>query len=146
MATTWLLLEISIVFFYKNLYEFKTQRRSVVDEIERTPISIIDSNQNYNAICSNSTLTNQELIRINNDTSSTDFNQIETNNDDREMLLNLLTHTTNSSSNSQNGPFMIRLYNEYIRDDMVAMLTTSFTVFFMLTCLEVTLRAKKILF
>jgi hypothetical protein len=153
MATAWVILEISIVFFYKNLHEFKTQQQNdAVTESERMPISINSSNTNYNSISSNSTNLpgdNQESEAIINNTQD-DFNQIEAihgeTNDDREKLVNTSSHKNNSSNsygeirvidNSETGPLVVRLYNEYIRDDMIAILTVSFTVFFMQTCLEV---------
>lgn len=136
MAAAWLLLEILTVFFYTNLHEF-TVTLSVDQTDESAPILINDSSTNttYNSI-PNAEQTNDEEsgegkpneTQEENGSSPNKNSSINSSNGyDRIRVID----------NSESGPFIVRMYNEYIRDEMVAVLATTFTVFFMQTCLEV---------
>ena len=122
MAISWFLLEILAVLFYKNLHEFAPNEVNATEN-ETTPISI-NNTQNYSSI--------SEPV----------------NNEDVEAkpLLDQDLESINSRNgfgpirvidNAEAGPFIVRFYNEYIRDEMVAVLAATFMVFFMQTCLEV---------
>lgn len=71
------------------------------------------------------------------------FNKKERENPDEQT--GLLASDTAAQSyetirvvdNSQTGPFLLRFYNEYIRDEVIAVYCSTFTVFFMQTVLEV---------
>lgn len=121
MAISWFLLEILAVLFYKNLHEFAPTNEVNATENETTPISI-NNPQNYSSISE------------------------PPNNEDVEAKPLLDEESINSRNgfgpirvidNAEAGPFIVRFYNEYIRDEMVAVLAATFMVFFMQTCLEV---------
>lgn len=102
MAILWILLQIIIIFFYKNLNEFNQPTANVNEESE--PL-IVNISTNYDSIANNS--------QINNEHNS----------------INLV-------DNSESGSFLLRMYNLYIREEVVVVYTASFIVFFMQTTLE----------
>ncbi|CAF0984287.1 unnamed protein product [Brachionus calyciflorus] len=72
-------------------------------------------------------------------TNLSEFNQVEQT-DERTRLLNSNGGSSYNSirivDNSETDHFIIRLYNEYIREEIVAIYCSTFTVFFMQTVLE----------
>lgn len=130
MAISWFLLEILSILFYKNLHEFAPNEANIAAENEvneTTPIS------------------------INNEPNKSSYNSISETADNDDVESNALLGSKDSESihskngfgpirvidNAEAGPFIVRFYNEYIRDEMVAVLAATFMVFFMQTCLEV---------
>ena len=103
MAILWILLQIIIIFFYKNLNEFNQPTLTNVNE-ESGPL-IVNISTNYDSITNNN--------QINNEHNS----------------INLV-------DNSESGSFLLRMYNLYIREEVVVVYTASFIVFFMQTTLE----------
>lgn len=145
MAVAWIILEVLTVFFYTNLHEFSIVNKKICelgidpDDDETAPIAINESNNTtYNSISStqpgishlnedrNGNKSNEEIVEASPNKSSS-INS--SNGYDRIRVID----------NAESGPFIVRFYNEYIRDEMVAVLATTFTVFFMQTCLEVCL-------
>ena len=105
MSAAWLVLQIFIVLFYKNLHEF-----------------------------------NDELPVANNSINAVDE---ETDEDEEKSLLRSSKSESYQSSqtvrivdNSETGSIFLRIYSEYVRDEVVAVYFTAFTVFFMQTSLE----------
>lgn len=156
MFSAWLLLQIIILFFYKNLTDFTqspAQSSKVLtineDLDENTPIttshSSVNSNKNYNSIQQtsnhqNENETNQDLNEIRNEEGE-DIAESE-----HEHLITSQsapkTHEQNRvklkvKDNAEAGPLIVRLYNEYIKEEVVCVLVCSFSVFFMQTALEV---------
>lgn len=135
MAAAWFILEILTVFFYTNLHEF-TVTLSVDQSDESAPILINDSSTNttYNSI---------QNAEQNNDEETGGGKPSETQEESSSPNKNSSINSSNGYDrirvidNAESGPFIVRMYNEYIRDEMVAVLATTFTVFFMQTCLEV---------
>jgi hypothetical protein len=102
MTILWILLQIIIIFFYKNLNEFNQPTTNANEE--SGPL-IVNISTNYDSIANNS--------QINNEHNS----------------INLV-------DNSESGSFLLRMYNLYIREEVVVVYTASFIVFFMQTTLE----------
>ena len=153
MFSAWLLLQIIILFFYKNLTDFTqspAQSSKVLtineDLEETTPItashSSVNSNKNYNTIQQaanqqNENETNQDINEIRNEESE-DISESE------YLITAPKTHEQNRvelkvKDNAESGPLIVRLYNEYIKEEVVCVLVCSFSVFFMQTALEVRL-------
>ena len=95
MAIAWILLQIIIILFYKNLNEFN--QLTVTEETERL---ITNNSSNYDSITDNE------------------------------------PNSVNLVDNSESGSFLSRMYNLYIREEVVVVYTASFIVFFMQTTLE----------
>lgn len=113
MAISWFILQILTVFFYKNLHEFDAsdaQPRTLEIVNERTQLTVNTSESTYSSIGDSST------------------------EETRGGIIN--SPPVRIIDNSETGHFVVRLYDEYIRDDVVAVLCSTFTVFFMQTCLE----------
>lgn len=122
MAASWLFLQILMMLFYKNLHEFKK-----VPTLEVTKSKDVSER---------TCLLNESI----NDTNSTEqHDQIK-----QETLDNVSHHSSNATyqnsiriiDNSDTGPLIVRFYNDYIRDEVVAVFFTTFTVIFMQTSLE----------
>lgn len=105
MAVLWAILQILVVFFYKNLHEFNQTN---------------EVNENTGL------LVNQSVSNLSE------------SGHDKHNLSSSLYESIRIVDNSETGPLIIRLYNEYIRDEVVAVYSSTFTVFFMQTTLEVT--------
>ena len=99
MAGAWSLLQILVLFFYKNLHEFNKDPAIIQD---RQDIS-------------------ERTNLINN--------SIQSNANTYQSSVHIV-------DNSETGPFLLRLYNNYIRDEVVAVFFTAFSVIFMQTSLE----------
>lgn len=130
MTVLWFLLEIFMLLFYKNLNEFSNNDLS-------------SSNRAQNSLSDDEADLNNESTRILNTESETNgyqsfghgrsFRTVEddTNiNEGRGERIVII-------DNSQTGSFFKRFYDEYIREEVVAVLSITFTVFFMQTTLEV---------
>lgn len=75
-------------------------------------------------------------------TNLSSFKHLDENNDENAALLASDIGTQSYDTirvvdNSETGPFILRFYNEYVRDEVVAVYCSTFTVFFMQTVLEV---------
>lgn len=139
MGIAWFLLQILAIFCYTNLHEFSEASRNVDEANENTPININSTTTTYSSISpSGSNLTHNsddDEENVRDEKSAT-----------RSPLLKDAINDSNGYGNirvidnAESGPFIVRLYNEYIRDEMVAVFATTFMVFFMQTCLEVGLK------
>lgn len=111
MAIAWVILQILVVLFYKNLHELNPVEQT---ENEQTRLNINSStNRNYDSIEAVDE-TNPLLI-------STEETQ---------------TRTVNLVDNLEAGSFFARFYEQYIREEVVCVYAACFTVFFMQTTLE----------
>jgi len=122
MAILWIIFEIVVLFFYKNLTEIHREETSGNNSEERT--RLLSGNTERQPRSS----TYQSLRSINNEIDETDSTRVEAN-ADNEAKIDIV-------DNSQTGPFVVRLYNDYIREEVVAVLSITFTSFFMQTALE----------
>jgi len=123
MAAVWVLLEIVCILFYKNLNEFdemaSTQSINNVDRERVGDYETFNSNQtNSHAI--------ESVSEIDERTSLINSNRALKRTDEHLRIVD----------NSQTGPLIVRLYNDYIKEEVVAVLAATFTVFFMQTALE----------
>ena len=127
MTGLWFFLEIFILLFYKNLNEFSNTQPPVSARVQRNEDSEATSLLNNNEIDNKY----QSFAQNSSFRSTTDeqANGGNINEDRRERIIII--------DNSQTGNFFKRLYNEYIREEVVAVLSINFTVFFMQTTLEV---------
>ena len=162
MASCWFVLQVLIVLFYKNLHEFLPVDPAPVNS---GPILSINRDENEIENESRPLLSNdrrQQQQQQNNNsngptTSRSGYTTIgddeeEANNEHESLVVNHSQGSKQNSTslsprtrynririvdNSEAGPLVVRLYNEYIREEVVCVLTTTFTVFFMQTALEV---------
>lgn len=125
MCLAWIILEILIIFFYKNLNEFDTTNTNNIDET--SPL----------AINNNEAIRSYDSIRVENSNSVESI----TNEDEQSKLINSQKSESYKKirivDNSETGPLLVRLYNEYVREEIVAVMATTFSVFLMQTSLEV---------
>ncbi len=123
MAGFWLLLEIFIIFFYKNLHEFENEPVRLIETLHQQDAEDVSLLQNEN-------LNRYQSFDDHNSFSKSTEEQHEKNinNEPAERVVII--------DNSQTGPLLRRLYDEYIREEVVAVLSITFTVFFMQTALE----------
>ena len=110
MTAAWTLLQIFIIFFFKNLNEFT----------ERTQISSAD--ETASLIANRATTTNYDSV-----------NDIQTVAAENE---NNAANRVNLVDNLESGSFWLRLYEQHIREEVVAVYAACFIVFFMQTTLE----------
>ncbi len=108
MSGAWIFLQILVLIFYKNLHEFNNDSATISDSQ--------DISERTHLINS----TNQD-------------SQIQTQNvsDIKEYQSSIRI-----VDNSETGPYILRLYNDYVRDEVVAVFFTAFAVIFMQTSLE----------
>jgi MFS transporter, ceroid-lipofuscinosis neuronal protein 7 len=108
LALIWLLIEILTTFFYKNLKEFSQN-----DERpnEHTPINKSDEDAENNYGSSN---------EINNKSS----------------LSSSQTSEIRIIDNSETIPIWLKLYDEYVKEEVIAVFAATFSAFFMQTCVE----------
>jgi hypothetical protein len=106
MTAAWTLLQIFIVFFFKNLNEFSDLPQNSVDETASL-ITNRANTVNYDSV---------------NDTQTLDA----------ERPANRI----NLVDNLESGSFWLRLYEQYMREEVVAVYAACFIVFFMQTTLE----------
>lgn len=111
MAAAWVILEIFVLLFYRNLCDFN-QTNEVLDERASLIVNDSSRNQNYNT---GDSLVNQQ-----------DNLEAQARNHQRINLVD----------NSESGPLLLRFYREYIREEVVCVYSACFTVFFMQTTLE----------
>jgi MFS family permease len=133
MTCLWFLLEIFILLFYKNLNKFTdTSSLSVSSRVETSEESEATNLLNNNNKNENEAISSYQSFGHNR-TITTDEQEIGGNiNEERGERIIMI-------DNSQTGSLFKRLYNEYIREEVVAVLSITFTVFFMQTTLEVRL-------
>lgn len=155
MAASWIILEILTVFFYTNLHEFSEvrPRNGLLSDEQPDETSPIRVNESSNINTTYNSISPLPINRTNQkgDDDNESLSMRDEENDDELNNNNNQSSSVNSSNgydrihvidNAESGPFIVRFYNEYIRDEMVAVLATTFTVFFMQTCLEVPSRLK----
>lgn len=136
MAILWTILQILVIFFYKNLHEFNQSPLAIRNDTQQEPyydsIARIDER--------NESLSNQKDREINSKEESEKTSLLGSRSIRKENK-NLSSSTSYDTirivDNSETGPLVIRLYNEYIRHEVVAVYSSTFTVFFMQTALEV---------
>ena len=147
MCAAWVVLQITVLFFYKNLNDFDVNITPVLNinqsVSEAMPISRTENaNTSYGSTTSNT----HESNEVNHDR----LNEIAVVGVDEETSRHIIGHKetdtliTRSPSvklkivdNSESGPFLVRIYNEYIKEEVVAVLSSTFCVFLMQTALEV---------
>ncbi len=126
MTVAWLLLEILIILFYKNLNEF-------IDESNTT------NNLNNSIRTLDREIINSSILPIDEDGNSL-LNEndsiLQINNENEISSSYQSSKTVRIIDNSETGSIFLRLYNEYIRDEVIAVYFAAFTVFFMQTSLE----------
>ena len=158
MAVAWAFLEILVLFFYTNLHEFvsNSSNLAVVSAEADASTEEVEPLLNNSAVAA--TLSD-EIIPY-----EVDENEIE-NNPSEPINSSVVCNASAPSSekflfpffknrhkrvnqpydfirivdNSETVPLVVRIYDEYIQEEVVAVYTTTFTVFFMQTCLEVCL-------
>ena len=145
MASMWFLLQILVIFFYRNLHEFNTAPTLSVNSDERSPL-LADSTDR-----SGQNTTNQEqpdIQAVSSENEQEAGNQLAAAADpsiERSMQRSAPKSSSGSQKydrirvvdNSETGHILVRLYEQYIREEIVTVYTTTFTVFFMQTSLEV---------
>ena len=117
MCCSWIIVQILVIFFYKNLPEFNPNTEPTVYQKtpnESTPMMKENSNKFYRSI-SDSEIDKSKSIEENDE----DFSKI------------------NFISKSNDITLSKRLFNEYIREEVVAVLCSTFCVFVMLTTFNV---------
>jgi hypothetical protein len=117
MCFSWIIVQILVIFFYKNLPEFNSNTEPAVyhkTPNESTPMMKENSNKFYRSI-SDSEIDKSKSIEENDE----DFSKI------------------NFVSKSNDITLSKRLFNEYIREEVVAVLCSTFCVFVMLTTFNV---------
>ena len=118
MCCSWIIVQILVIFFYKNLPEFKNldTEPTVYQKTpnESTPMMKENSNKFYRSI-SDSEIDKSKSIEENDE----DFSKIN------------FVSTPNDITLSK------RLFDEYIREEVVAVLCSTFCVFVMLTTFNV---------
>lgn len=156
MASAWILLEILVIFFYKNLNEF-TQTAQVTDSLEPSETDpLLDSRPPCpeNTPCAsnfdNTNADNSIDEEIDSIMSHGRINSDESNQQSISFYRSLFgrkqtTHTRPKAlpyqsirvvDNSETVPLVVKVYDEYIREEVVVVYATTFMVFFMQTCLE----------
>jgi hypothetical protein len=150
MCLAWLLLQISIVFFYKNLNEFKTDEASPISSNLNNDSSINNrienTNRNYGAINVVEDDTNENNLNGSSSNFETNDETNAASNNEEEAIKNeynekdKLIENSNVSlrivDNSESGPLLMRLYNEYVKEEVIAVFCSTFCVFLMQTALE----------
>jgi hypothetical protein len=164
MALAWTFLELLVLFFYKNLNEFpvvttsnsllndgsiNTQASFEECEPLLNPPAPSNTPHTANSICETSGEFDNEL--------PPDVDEIEQLSVNRQRPSGHTSEANPSFSffkkrkqpkrkaydsirivdNSETVPLPIRIYDEYIQEEVVAVYATTFVVFFMQTCLEV---------
>lgn len=136
MAVLWALMEIFILLFYKNLNEFNEISIAPIQPVSSNSQTIINTNDDdYNETTN--------LLSPNDNEAYESFRRFTETDTSRTIRSGGAINTSDASTervliidNSQTGPLLVRLYNEYIREEVVAVLSITFTVFFMQTALE----------
>ena len=142
MCLAWVILQIAILFFYKNLHEFVNNETLETNPSTSGHISI--NNQNINANYGTLSPAQNEMatLQLNNDSSDAirnldEDNEMNHDSENERLIKNANKISLKIVDNSESGPFLVRLYNEYIREEVVAVLCSTFCVFLMQTALEV---------
>lgn len=125
MTCAWFILQILILFFYKNLTEFENNIETQDNPMPPSSISAINSNEKTRIL----TNSNQDL----DSSIEQSYNSLDNENNQSD---NSYQNTVRIVDNSETIPWFMRFYNEYIRDEVIAVYFTSFTVIFMQTSLE----------
>ena len=149
MCLLWIILQILIIFFYKNLHEFKIDQIPSDSSSFNRDSSINDEqkNKDYGSInvIQDDSISN-DLIRASSsanekkDETSAIINEPDISNNDNNESDKLIKRPNVSLrivDNSESGPLLLRLYNEYVKEEVIAILCSTFCVFLMQTALEV---------
>ena len=148
MASCWFVLQVLMVLFYRNLHEFLP-----VDPINSGPTILSVNNNDDNdgeeeerrpLLAQNQPTTSRTTARAaaaaavvsagdGDEATESEGSKKQNSNTSPRSRYNHIRIVDNSEA----GPLIVRLYNEYIREEVVCILTTTFTVFFMQTALEV---------
>jgi hypothetical protein len=160
MALAWTFLELLVLFFYQNLTDFRDEALNANSASARAALSNISDESEpllsqpapSNSLLSetgrdfeeNESLANsdlEQLISVNqapryqssvrSSTSFSFFKNRRRNNPPK------VYDSIKIVDNSETVPLVVRIYDEYIQEEVVAVYATTFTVFFMQTCLEV---------
>ena len=110
MTGAWILLQLFIILFYKNLHEFKEQPSSHNSD-ETTSLIVNNRTTNYDSINDIQTVAD------------------ETPPPPRADGINIV-------DNLETGSFWQRLYDQHVREEVIAVYAACFIVFFMQTTLE----------
>jgi hypothetical protein len=145
MTIAWTLLQIFVLFFYKNLHEFTQEQHTInertpllvnsdeitqVNEVEQTE----ESDNRQTTTASHDQIIEERSALAESQNNSTQENSVKiTNSINKSKTYNSI----NLVDNSETGPFIMRIYNEYIRDEVIVIYFSTFVVFFMQTALEV---------
>ena len=127
MTALWLLLELFIFLFYKNLHEFQVEPVPVPQVINE---SVVNNEETVGLLSNNEERFRYQSFGHNSSMRSMNEEAEETINEERNERITII-------DNSETGHILKRLYDEYIREEVVAVLSITFTVFFMQTALEV---------
>jgi hypothetical protein len=111
------------ILFYKNLNEF--DETIVTQSINNNDNEPIESRETFNSSQANCD-ESETISEINERTSLINSNRQQKITEKNLRIVD----------NSQTGPLIVRLYNDYIREEVIAVLAATFTVFFMQTALE----------
>jgi hypothetical protein len=128
MAAAWFLLQTLVIFFYKNLHEFNQENGDVSD-------AIIVNNTNY---LNEQDETSNLIVSCDNEISIDKGNDLIAAGSTSQSYQNNTNsiRTVKIVDNSETGSILLRLYSEYIRDEVVAVYFAAFAVIFMQTSLE----------
>lgn len=149
MCLLWIILQILIIFFYKNLHEFKLDQIPSDSSSFNKDSSINDEKKpkDYGSInviqddsVSNDLIRASSSVNEKKDETSAIINEQDISTNDSNETDNLIKRPNVSLrivDNSESGPLLLRLYNEYVKEEVIAILCSTFCVFLMQTALEV---------
>ena len=149
MALLWLILEILVLFFYTNLSEFNEAKLGNQTSSIRTNYGSIQTVQSADKDnLSELNYGDEELIDEENDNLIKSANVILAINNDEIQTENPKPSSSSTSlnkksyesirivDNSETTHFLVRLYEEYVKEEVITVYACSFLVFFMQTTLE----------
>ena len=136
MAARWLFLEIVIIVFYKNLTQIKNEEsQQNVSVVINEDTRLLGSEANEET-SRERTGSYESFKSINKEIQDLDDSRVEIDSS-TITATNKKQSRINIVDNSQTGPLIVRMYNEYIKEEVVAVLSITFTAFFMQLSLEV---------
>lgn len=119
MTVAWIFLQIIIIFFYKNLNDFNDDDDALVSDEATERTGLLASNNGDNSINENDGSSNTYKIDI----------QVPKSPRSYQSSIRIV-------DNSETGNFYVLLYKEYIRDEVIVVIFTAFTVIFIQTSIE----------
>ena len=136
----WLLLQILVILFYKNLHEFNAPPPSLsVNAHERSPLL---SNRGETLPSSSRDEANTLAINVESEHEEAPVeSSVEKSGSRAPGSGSQKYDRIRVVDNSETGHILVRLYEQYIKEEIVTVYTTTFTVFFMQTSLEVSTRS-----